>query len=167
MSDLLIKPLRAYEDRGTICDVDHEPYAAPIWLAKELEQLKLCEIVGEVGGEKKPAASTSAPGGAATTFSTPLSVPAGADASAALRLEKKGQRWIIVDAQGARVGDFIGKREEADAELAKQLAALPPAAADTPPADDVPPAAGDQPPTDQPPADQPLAGQPNDNPPQE
>lgn len=166
MSDLLIKPLRAYEDRGTIRDVDNEPYAAPVWLAKELEQLKLCEIVGEVGGEKKPAASTSAPGNSASTLSTLLSVPPGPDASAALRLEKKGQRWIIVDAQGARVDDFIGKREEAEAELAKRLATLSPAA-DTPPADDAPPAAGDQPPADQPPADQPPAGQPNDNPPQE
>ena len=156
MSDLLIKPLRAYEDRGTIRDVDNEPYAAPVWLAKELEQLKLCEIVGEVGGEKK------APG-----TSTLLGVPPGTEDSAALRLEKKGQRWIIVDAQGARVGDFIGKREEAEAELAKRLAALSPAAADTPPADDAPRAAGDQPPADQPPADQPPVGQPNDNPPQE
>lgn len=167
MSDLLIKPLRAYEDRGTIRDVDNEPYAAPVWLAKELEQLKLCEIVGEVGDEKKPAASSSAPGNSASTLSKPLSVPPAPDASAALRLEKKGQRWIIVDAQGARVDDFIGKREEAEAELAKRLAALSPATADTPPADDVPPAAGDQPPTDQPPADQPPADQPNDNPPQE
>lgn len=167
MSDLLIKPLRAYEDRGTIRDVDSEPYAAPVWLAKELQELKLCKIVGEAGGEKKPAASTPAPGGSAPTLSNPLSVPPGPDASAALRLEKKGQRWIIVDAQGARVDDFIGKREEAEAELAKRLAALSPAAADTPLADDVPPAAGDQPPADQPPADQPPADQPNDNPPQE
>ncbi|KTB97797.1 hypothetical protein [Pseudomonas sp. ICMP 10191] len=47
MSDVLIKPLRAYEDRGIIRDTDNEPYAAPVWLAKELEQLKLCKIVGE------------------------------------------------------------------------------------------------------------------------
>lgn len=167
MSDQLIKPLRAYEDRGKIRDTDDEPYAAPMWLAKELEQLKLCEIVGEVGGDKKPAAITSAQVNAASILSTPLSVPPGPDASAALRLEKKGQRWIIVDAQGARVDDFIGKREEAEAELAKRLAALSPTAADTPPADDAPPAAGDQPPADQPPADQPAADQPNDNPPQE
>lgn len=167
MSDLLIKPLRAYEDRGTIRDVDNEPYAAPVWLAKELEQLKLCKIVGEVGGEKQPAASATAPDSSASTLSTPLSVPPGPDASAALRLEKKGQRWIIVDAQGARVGDFIGKQEQAEAELAKQLAALSPPSADTPPADTPPPAAGDQPPADQPPADQPPAGQLNDNPPQE
>lgn len=160
MSDQLIKPLRAYEDRGKIRDTDDEPYAAPMWLAKELEQLKLCKIVGEVGIDKQPAASTSAPGNSASILSTPLSVPPGPDASAALRLDKKGQRWIIVDAQGARVGDFIGKREEAEAELAKQLAALSPAAADTPPAETPPPA-------DQPPADQPPAGQPNDNPPQE
>lgn len=165
MPDLLIKPLRAYEDRGTIRDVDNEPYAAPVWLAKELEQLKLCEIVGEVGGEKRPAASNSAPGNSASTLSTPLSVPPGPDASAALRLEKKGQRWIIVDAQGVRADDFIGKREEAEADLAKRLAALSPAAADTPPADTPPPA--DLPPADQPPADQPPAGQPNDNQPQE
>jgi|GEM_PF-2405027 len=165
MPDLLIKPLRAYEDRGTIRDVDNEPYAAPVWLAKELEQLKLCEIVGEVGGDKKPAAITSAQVNAASILSTPLSVPPGPDASAALRLEKKGQRWIIVDAQGARVDDFIGKREEAEAERAKRLAALSPAAADTPPADIPPPA--DLPPADQPPADQPPADQPNDNPPQE
>ncbi|WP_295460498.1 hypothetical protein [uncultured Pseudomonas sp.] len=156
MSDLLIKPLRAYEDRGTIRDVDHEPYAAPVWLAKELEQLKLCEIVGEVGGQKKAPGPTTAP-----------DVPPDSVGLAPLRLEKKGQRWIIVDAQGARVGDFIGKREEAEAELAKQLAALSSAAADIPPADTPPPAAGDQPPADQPPADQPPAGQPNDNPPQE
>lgn len=167
MPDLLIKPLRAYEDRGTIRDVDNEPYAAPVWLAKELEQLKLCKIVGEVGSDKQPAAITSAPGNSASILSAPLSVPPGPDASAALRLDKKGQRWIIVDAQGVRVDDFIGKREEAEAELAKRLAALSPAAADTPPADDGPPAAGDQPPADQPPADQPPAGQPNDNQPQE
>ena len=167
MSDQLIKPLRAYEDRGKIRDTDDEPYAAPLWLAKELEQLKLCKIVGEVGREKQPDASTPAPGSSASTLSTPLGVPPGPDASAALRLEKKGQRWIIVDAQGARVDDFIGKREEAEAELAKRLAVLSPAAADTPPADDVPPAVGDQPPADQPPADQPPADQPNDNPPQE
>lgn len=165
MPDLLIKPLRAYEDRGTIRDVDNVPYAAPVWLAKELEQLKLCEIVGEAGGDEKPAASNPAPGSSASTLSTPLSVPPGPDVSAALRREKKGQRWIIVDAQGARVDDFIGKREEAEAELAKRLAALSPAAADTPPADIPPPA--DLPPADQPPADQPPADQPNDNPPQE
>ncbi len=167
MSDQLIKPLRAYEDRGKIRDTDDEPYAAPLWLAKELEQLKLCEIVGEVGGEKQPAAGAPAPGSSASILSTPLNVPPGPDASAALRLEKKGQRWIIVDGQGARADDFIGKREEAEAELAKRLAALSPAAADTPPADDAPSAAGDQPPADQPPADQPPADQPNDNPPQE
>lgn len=148
MTDLLIKPLRAYEDRGTIRDVDHEPYAAPVWLAKELEQLKLCEIVGEVGGEgqEKGPGSNPVPG---------------------LKVQKKGQKWIVVDADGVQVGDFIGKREEAEAELAKRLAALSPAAADTPPVDDAPPAAGDQPPADQPPADQPPAGQLNDNPPQE
>lgn len=160
MSDQLIKPLRAYEDRGKIRDTDDEPYAAPMWLAKELEQLKLCKIVGQAGGEKQPAAVAPAPGSSASALSTPLSLPPGPDASAALRLEKKGQRWIIVDAQGARVDDFIGKREEAEAELAKRLAALSPAA-------DAPPAAGDQPPADQPPADQPPADQPNDNPPQE
>lgn len=161
MSDQLIKPLRAYEDRGRIRDTDDEPYAAPLWLAKELEQLKLCKIVGEVGSDKQPAASTSAPGNSASILSAPLSVPPGPDASAALRLDKKGQRWIIVDAQGVRVDDFIGKREEAEAELAKRLAALSPAAADNPPA------VGDQSPADQPPADQPPADQPNDNPPQE
>lgn len=91
MTDPLIKPLRAYEDRGIIRDVDHEPYAAPVWLAKELEQLKLCKIVSE-GGSDLPVAMT---------------------------LAKKGQRWIIVDARGAQVGDFIGKRDEAEAELAK------------------------------------------------
>jgi hypothetical protein len=52
MSDLLIKPLRTYEDRGTIRDVDDDPYPAPKWLAMELEQLKLCEIVGEVKARK-------------------------------------------------------------------------------------------------------------------
>lgn len=147
MSDLLIKPLRAYEDRGTIRDVDHEPYAAPVWLAKELEQLKLCEIVGEVDGEKKEESLGSA-------------------AAPSLKVQKKGQKWIIVDAEGAQVGDFIGKREEAEAELAKRLAELSPAA-DAPPADTPPPADGNQPPADQPPADQPPAGQLNDNPPQE
>lgn len=97
MSDLLIKPLRAYEDRGTIRDVDHEPYPAPQWLAKELEQLKLCEIVSEVAS----------------------------DQASEMKLAKKGQRWIVVDANGEQVGDFIGKREEAEAELAKLLAAEP------------------------------------------
>lgn len=95
MSDLLIKPLRAYEDRGIIRDVDHEPYAAPVWLAKELEQLNLCKIVSE----------------------------SGADPTLEMHIEKKGQRWIIADAKGVQVGDFIGKREEAEAELAKLLAA--------------------------------------------
>ncbi|MCQ2992236.1 hypothetical protein NLO72_23850 [Pseudomonas tremae] len=97
MSDLLIKPLRAYEDRGSIRDTDNEPYAAPVWLAKELEQLKLCKIVGKVGD-----ALTS-------NFSE----------RSALTVAKKGQRWIIVDAEGAQLGDFIGKKEEAESELAK------------------------------------------------
>lgn len=101
MSDLMIKPLRAYEDRGIIRDVDHEPYAAPVWLAKELEQLKLCKIVSE-GGSDQPAAMT---------------------------LAKKGQRWIIVDAHGSQVGDFIGKREEAEAELAKLVESPAPTSA--------------------------------------
>lgn len=97
MSDVLIKPLRAYEDRGTIRDTDNEPYAAPVWLAKELEQLKLCEIVGEAG--------------AALTINS-------IDRST-LTIAKKGQRWIVVDADGAQVGDFIGKKEEAESELSR------------------------------------------------
>ncbi|KPY70304.1 hypothetical protein ALP50_01127 [Pseudomonas syringae pv. spinaceae] len=101
MSDLLIKPLRAYEDRGTIRDTDNEPYAAPVWLAKELEQLKLCKIVGEAGDALN------------SNFSE----------RAALTIAKKGQRWIIVDAEGVQVGDFIGRKEEAESELAK-LSAL-------------------------------------------
>lgn len=104
MSDVLIKPLRAYEDRGTIRDVDNEPYAAPIWLAKELEQLKLCTIVGD-------------------SSVTPNS---SGEASSALKLAKKGPRWIVVDAQGAQVGDFAGKRDEAEMELARILAASQP-----------------------------------------
>jgi hypothetical protein len=99
MSDLLIKPLRAYEDRGTIRDVDNEPYAAPVWLAKELEQLNLCKIVGE---------------NAALAESQ--------DATSALKIAKKGQRWIVADSQGAQVGDFIGKRDEAEVEVARLLA---------------------------------------------
>ncbi|MFA0920438.1 hypothetical protein ALP73_00337 [Pseudomonas coronafaciens pv. garcae] len=110
MSDLLIKPLRAYEDRGSIRDTDNEPYAAPVWLAKELEQLKLCKIVGEVGD-----ALTS-------NFSE----------RSALTVAKKGQRWIIVDAEGAQVGDFIGKKEEAESELAKLLTSATPDPAGTP-----------------------------------
>lgn len=134
MPDMLIKPLRAYEDRGTIRDVDNEPYAAPVWLAKELEQLKLCKIVGDVDG----------PG---------VSLPDSLTVTSALKIAKKGQRWIIADAHGAQVGDFIGKREEAEAELAKLLAAIssnddepqPPAAltstVDSPvPQGDIPPA---------------------------
>ncbi|TDV60131.1 hypothetical protein [Pseudomonas sp. LP_7_YM] len=102
MSELLIKPLRAYEDRGIIRDVENEPYAAPIWLAKELEQLKLCKIVGEaVDGKQGKDPS---------------------DATLTLKVQKKGQRWIIVDGQGTQVGDFIGKQEEAESELAKLLA---------------------------------------------
>lgn len=100
MSDVLIKPLRAYEDRGTIRDVDDEPYAAPIWLAKELEQLKLCTIVDD-------------------SSITPSS---SGNASSGLKLAKKGQRWIVVDAQGAQVSDFAGKQDEAEMELAKILA---------------------------------------------
>jgi len=104
MSDVLIKPLRAYEDRGIIRDTDNEPYAAPVWLAKELEQLKLCKIVGEVGA-------------ALTTNSSERS---------ALTIAKKGQRWIVIDAEGAQVGDFIGKKEEAESELAKLSASTTP-----------------------------------------
>ena len=104
MPDVFIKPLRAYEDRGTIRDVDNEPYAAPVWLAKELEQLKLCQIVSEEGA---PA----------------LDLPAKSDPTFALKIAKKGQRWIVADDQGAQVGDFIGKRDEAETELAKLLAA--------------------------------------------
>ncbi|KPW89919.1 MULTISPECIES: hypothetical protein [Pseudomonas syringae group] len=104
MSDVLIKPLRAYEDRGTIRDTDNEPYAAPVWLAKELEQLKLCKIVGEAGA-------------ALTNNSSDRS---------ALTIAKKGQRWIVVDAEGAHVGDFIGKKEEAESELAKLLTSTTP-----------------------------------------
>ncbi|RMV64712.1 hypothetical protein [Pseudomonas coronafaciens] len=104
MSDLLIKPLRAYEDRGSIRDIDNEPYAAPVWLAKELEQLKLCKIVGEVGNALTSDFSERSP----------------------LTVAKKGQRWIIVDAEGAQVGDFIGKKEEAESELAKLLTSTTP-----------------------------------------
>ncbi|MCF5811218.1 MULTISPECIES: hypothetical protein [Pseudomonas syringae group] len=120
MSDLLIKPLRAYEDRGTIRDTDNEPYAAPVWLAKELEQLKLCKIVGEVGN-----ALTS-------DFSERL----------ALTVAKKGQRWVIVDAEGAQIGDFIGRKEEAESELAKLSAST----ASDPAANPEPDAAIDGPP---------------------
>ncbi|RXT61653.1 hypothetical protein [Pseudomonas syringae] len=110
MSDVLIKPLRAYEDRGIIRDTDNEPYAAPVWLAKELEQLKLCKIVGEAGA-------------ALTNDSSDHS---------ALTIAKKGQRWIVVDAEGAQVGDFIGKKEEAESELAKLLTATTPDPAGNP-----------------------------------
>jgi len=113
MPDVLIKPLRAYEDRGTIRDVDNEPYAAPVWLAKELEQLKLCQIVSE--------------GGASVT-----DLPAKSDPTFALKVAKKGQRWIVADAQGVQVGDFIGKRDEAETELAKLVAAAQLASADAP-----------------------------------
>jgi hypothetical protein len=89
MSDLLIKPLRSYEDRGTIRNIDNEPYAAPVWLAKELEQLKLCEIVGEVDGEKNKSEG----------------------AGQGYKLQKKGQKWVVVDNEGAQVGNFIGKRD--------------------------------------------------------
>lgn len=113
MPDVLIKPLRAYEDRGTIRDVDNEPYAAPVWLAKELEQLKLCQIVSE--------------GGASV-----MDLPAKSDPTFALKVAKKGQRWIVADAQGVQVGDFIGKRDEAETELAKLVAAAQLASADAP-----------------------------------
>lgn len=113
MSELLIKPLRAYEDRGTIRDVDNEPYAAPVWLAKELEQLKLCQIVSEEGAAA-------------------LGLPAKADTTLALKIAKKGQRWIVADAQGVQVGDFIGKRDEAETELAKLVAAAQSPSADAP-----------------------------------
>lgn len=117
MTDLLIKPLRAYEDRGTIRDVDHEPYAAPVWLAKELEQLSLCKIVGEVDAPDGALnqALAQASGSSSTASSTSTS-------GAALQLQKKGQRWIIVDAAGSRVGNFIGKQQEAETELARLLA---------------------------------------------
>jgi len=137
MADMLIKPLRAYEDRGTIRDVDNEPYAAPVWLAKELEQLKLCKIVGEVGG-------------------TGVSTPDSANATSALKIVKKGQRWIIADVYGAQVGDFTGKREEAEAELAKLLAAAgsdadePQQSAAHTPAVEVPVSQGDIPPATEP-----------------
>jgi hypothetical protein len=121
MPDVLIKPLRAYEDRGTIRDVDNEPYAAPVWLAKELEQLKLCQIVSE--------------GGASV-----MDVPAKSSPIFALTVAKKGQRWIVADAQGAQVGDFIGKRDEAEAELAKLAEAAQSASAAAPPTPIAPPA---------------------------
>ncbi len=140
MSDLLIKPLRAYEDRGIIRDADNKPYAAPVWLAKELQQLKLCEIVGEVGVEKGKAA--------------------GDGKELGFKLQKKGQKWIIVDAEAAQVGEFIGRREEAEVELAKLLAATPPATAVTSAADSPPPEA-------EPPADQPPVAEPPVTPPQE
>lgn len=140
MSDLLIKPLRAYEDRGIIRDADNEPYAAPVWLAKELQQLKLCEIVGEVGVEKGKAA--------------------GDGKELGFKLQKKGQKWIIVDAAAAQVGEFIGRREEAEVELAKLLAANPPATSV--------PSTVDSPPTAvEPPADQPPVAEPPVTPPQE
>lgn len=140
MSDLLIKPLRAYEDRGIIRDVDNEPYAAPVWLAKELQQLKLCEIVGGVGDEKGKAAGDAKELG--------------------FKLQKKGQKWIIVDAEAAQVGEFIGRREEAEIELAKLLAANPPATAV--------PSTADSPPTAvEPLADQPPVAEPPVTPPQE
>ncbi|SET77066.1 hypothetical protein [Pseudomonas graminis] len=113
MPDVLIKPLRAYEDRGTIRDVDNEPYAAPVWLAKELEQLKLCQIVSEGGGSV-------------------MDLPAKSDPTFALKVAKKGQRWIVADAQGVQVGDFIGKRDEAETELARLVAAAQLASADAP-----------------------------------
>lgn len=125
MTDLLIKPLRAYEDRGIIRDVDDEPYSAPVWLAKELSQLKLCRILNEEGS----------------------------DQTSEMKLAKKGQRWIIVDGDGAQLGDFIGKLPEAEAELAKLLAVTPPSSAVTPA-----PAVVDVPNT---------VGQPNEPPPQE
>jgi hypothetical protein len=127
MSDVLIKPLRAYEDRGIIRDTDNEPYAAPVWLAKELEQLKLCKIVGEAGA-------------ALTNDSSDRS---------ALTIAKKGQRWIVVDTEGAQVGDFIGKKEEAESELAKLLTATTPDPAGNPEADvpsEGPPVQGENPP---------------------
>lgn len=113
MPDVLIKPLRAYEDRGTIRDVDNEPYEAPVWLAKELEHLKLCQIVSE--------------GGASV-----MDLPATPDPTFALKIAKKGQRWIVADALGAQVGDVIGKRDEAETELAKLVAAAQSASADVP-----------------------------------
>lgn len=113
MPDVLIKPLRAYEDRGTIRDVDNEPYAAPVWLAKELEQLKLCQIVSE--------------GGASV-----IDLPVKSEPTFALKIAKKGQRWIVADAQGVQVGDFIGKRDEAETELAKLAEAAQRASADAP-----------------------------------
>jgi hypothetical protein len=115
MPDVLIKPLRAYEDRGSIRDVDNEPYAAPVWLAKELEQLKLCQIVSEEGAAA-------------------LDLPPKSNPTFALKIAKKGQRWIIADAQGTQVGDFIGKRDEAENELAKLAEAAQSAFATAPPA---------------------------------
>lgn len=141
MSDLLIKPLRSYEDRGTIRNIDNEPYAAPVWLAKELEQLKLCEIVGEVDGEKNKSEG----------------------AGQGYKLQKKGQKWVVVDNEGAQVRNFIGKRDEAEAEISRLVAAA--ADATSPPSADaaavIPPAAV------QPPAVQPPVEQPSDTPPQE
>lgn len=47
MADVLIKPLRSYEDRGKVRKRNDDPYPAPQSLAKELMQQGLCEIVGE------------------------------------------------------------------------------------------------------------------------
>lgn len=159
MTDLLIKPLRAYEDRGTIRDVDHEPYAAPVWLAKELEQLSLCKIVGEVDAPDGALNQALAQASGSSSTAAPTST-----SGAALQLQKKGQRWIIVDATGSRVGNFIGKQQEAEAELAKLLA-LPaePVVDDSPPAPAPAPVAVPPAPTTEQPAETP-AEQPTETP---
>ncbi|GFM48969.1 hypothetical protein K5D38_05080 [Pseudomonas cichorii] len=96
MTDVMIKPLRTYEDRGEIRRRNSQPYLAPAWLAKELKIKGFCEVVQ------------------------------GESAVAALDLSIKNLsrgKWVVVDSSGEPVGDFSGTKEEASAELERLIAA--------------------------------------------
>jgi len=56
MSDVLIQPLRSYEDRGVIRTAKQEPYSAPERLARMFEARGLARIV-----EAKPPAEPRKP----------------------------------------------------------------------------------------------------------
>ncbi|GFM73741.1 hypothetical protein PSCICL_47330 [Pseudomonas cichorii] len=96
MTDVMIKPLRTYEDRGEIRRRNSQPYPAPDWLAKELKDSGLCEVVQ------------------------------GQSAVAVLDLSIKNLsrgKWVVVDGSGEPVGDFSGSKDEATVELERLVAA--------------------------------------------
>lgn len=96
MTEVMIKPLRTYEDRGEIRRRGGAPYPAPSSLAKELVSLGLCALL------EKPAATEAEP--------------------IAVAIKELGRgNWVLVDADGSRVGEFSGVKKAATEELARLL----------------------------------------------